>query len=241
VSRPRPDLSQESLAARCEAALTETLLSGQVAPGDYLPPEQELCAQLGVGRSTLREAVGTMVAKGLLEKRHGVGIRVVERSSQAAGSMLALLLQRGQVTAAELLEARRLYEVQAARWAAERADDPGRHAISDALARMAAAGHDHEAFAEADLAFHFAVAKASGNRVLALMVEAIRAPLREAILASLQDAFQPQTTMAYHAGILDAIVAGDRRAAGEAMARHLDDTARKLQAWTGTGETAHES
>jgi len=238
VSRSWPDLSQESLAARCEAALTEILLSGQVAPGDYLPPEQELCARFGVGRSTLREAVGTLVAKGLLEKRHGVGIRVVERSTQAAGSMLALLLQRGQVTAAELLEARRMYEVQAARWAAERADDPSRQAIAAALARMSAAGQDREAFADADLAFHLAVATASGNRVLALMVEAIRAPLRDAILASLQDAFEPQTTMAYHAAILDAITAGDGPAAGDAMATHLDDTARKLQAFT-AGETDH--
>lgn len=231
-----PDLSQTSLAARCEAALTEILLSGQLAPGEYLPPEQELCARLGVGRSTLREAVGTMVAKGLLEKRHGVGIRVVERSSQAAGSMLALLLLRGDVSAGELLEARRLYEVQAARWAAERAGEAERQAIDTALRDMAAAGADRAGFADADLAFHLAVARAARNGVLALMVEAIRAPLRDAILASLQDVFEPQTTMAYHDAIRLAIAAADPDAAGDAMARHLDDTARKLRADTAPGD-----
>jgi len=216
-------LKDKPLLQRAEEFLTQYILSGEIAPGEYLPSEQVLCERLGIGRSTLREALSIMEAKGLVERRHGVGVRVTDRSYQATASMLDLMLRRDPASQRDLLEMRRLFEQQAAAWAAQRATQEQVEAIRTALEAMRSAQSDLRQYAEADLSFHLAVARATSNSVLVLMVETIRGLLLDVIVTSLQADFRPDVTLRFHEQILQAVSAHDSVGAARAMAAHLED------------------
>ena len=216
-------LKDKPLLQRAEEFLTQYVLSGEVAPGEYLPSEQVLCERLGIGRSTLREALSIMEAKGLVERRHGVGVRVTDRSYQAAASMLDLMLRRNRASQQDLLEMRRLFEGQAAAWAAERATQERVEAIRDALETMRSTQTDLREYARADLNFHLAVAKATSNSVLILMVETIRVLLLDVIVTSLRADYRPEVTLRFHEQVLQAVSEHDPVKAARAMAAHLED------------------
>lgn len=219
-----PLLKEGSLVARAEGFLTRYILSGEVQPGNYLPAEHVLCERLGIGRSTLRETMSVLESKGLLERKHGVGVRVIDGSQQAASEILQLMMTRHKTPLAQLLEVRRLYEVQAAAWAAERSVPRDVVRIGRAIERMRAAARSLAAYADADFDFHMAVVTATQNHVLALLLGAIRELLRDAISESLQADFRPERTLAYHEQILTAITHREPEEASRAMTEHLLDT-----------------
>jgi GntR family transcriptional repressor for pyruvate dehydrogenase complex len=222
-------LKERSLITQAEEFLTGYILSGEVSPGDYLPPEQALSQKLGIGRNTLREAISILQAKGLVERQHGLGLRVIDRSQQAASEMLALMMQRNGAAAEDLLEVRRFYEVPAAACAAERANSEEMGAIRQALDAMRAPGVTKEEGAEADLEFHLAVARATHNVVLVSIVETIRSLLREAILLTMKNGFNPEYLHGRHVAIVEAIEQRDARRAAQAMEAHLHSTERLLR------------
>lgn len=218
-----------SLIARAEAFLTNHILSGEVSPGQELPPESFLSQKLGIGRNTLREAISILQAKGLVERRHGLGLRVADRSQQAASEMLALMMQRNGATAPDLLEVRRFYEVPAAVCAAERATPAEVNAIRQAMEAMHVPGVNAEQGAEADLAFHLEIARATHNSILVSLVQTIRLLLRETILMTTRNRFDPEWLYGRHVGIMKAIESKDAEEAGSAMAEHLLFTEQALR------------
>jgi GntR family transcriptional repressor for pyruvate dehydrogenase complex len=220
---------ERSLITRAEEYLTTYILSGEVGPGDYLPPEQALSQKLGIGRNTLREAISILQSKGLVERQHGLGLRVIDRSQQAASEMLSLLLRRNGVSAQDVLEVRRFYEVPAAARAAERATGAEVKAIRLALDAMRAPGVTMEQGVAADLAFHLAVARATHNGVLVAIVETIRPLLREAILLTMKGGFDAEWLHGRHIAITDAIENRNAGRAAEAMAEHLCFTEEALR------------
>jgi len=213
---------------QAEERLRRYLLDGPLKPGDCLPPEMELCAQLGIGRSTLREAVGVLEWQGLVQRRHGVGVEVSDRCDQAAGEMLALLIERQHAPQDHLIEIRRLVEVQAAAWAANRATDEDREEIQAALEEMASSSTP-ESFAQGDLRFHLAIARAAHNVVLQSMISAVRELLYDEIMATLKTDFRPQMSREYHVAVFNGIEAHDPELASGAMIDHLGDTERMLR------------
>ena len=155
--------------------LRERIAAGQYRIGERLPPEPELMAQLGVGRSTLREAVRALAHAGLVEARQGSGTYV-----RALRETDPLEARVRQAEAAEANEVRMLLELETARLAALRRD-------VDDLAQMrrhleardaAQADEDTEALLDADLAFHTAIARAGKNAVLAGLYETFARALR---------------------------------------------------------------
>ncbi|NOZ22097.1 MAG: FadR family transcriptional regulator [Planctomycetes bacterium] len=164
-----------------------------------------------------------------MERRHGVGVRVIDRSQEAASDMLQLLLKRASTSARDLLEMRRLYEVQAAAWAAAREDDDDLAEIRAALDGMHAAKESPEDYAQKDLEFHLAVARATHNTVLTLFVETIRRLLADAILSNLKAGYRPDKTLQYHERVFDAIRRKNADDARQAMAEHLDDTEQMIR------------
>jgi len=213
---------------QAEDRLRRYLLEGSLRPGSCLPPETKLCAQLGVGRSTLREAVRVLETQGFVRRRHGVGVEVIDRCDEAAGEMLALLIERDGAKRDHLIEIRRIVEVQAAAWAANRATREDRAEMRDALDEMSAATSP-ESFALGDLRFHLAIARASHNSVLQAMFSAVRQLLYDEIEASLKTDFRPFMSHEYHSAILDAIDAYDPQGASDAMIDHLKDAERMLR------------
>src|SRR6202521_5228997 len=146
--------------------IRELIVSGSWGPGDRLPKESELAAQLGLSRNSLREAVRALSQLRVLEVRQGDGTYVSSLEPdlllESTGFVSHLLLGD---TAVELYEVRRILEAAAASLASARIDDEGKLELGRSLERMRQA-QGVEELVEADVAFHAVIAKAAGNTVL---------------------------------------------------------------------------
>jgi len=155
---------------RVFAALLEAVVAGRYVPGEKLPRQRELAADLGVTLQPLREALKRLEQMGLVEARHGDATRVRDWRAHGTLDVLAYL---GPEVVGDILEARSLMLREMAGLAAERANEPRARAIAALAERFAAATDAHVA-AELDFAFFTEVAEAAGNLVFLLILNAIR-------------------------------------------------------------------
>jgi len=214
--------------------ISSLIHSGEFAPGARLPAERDLAKKLGVSRPVVREAMIALEVAGLVEVRTGSGAYVREQPSESA-----TLLNPGH-SPSDLLNARMLIEGEVAFLAAEHATPADLAAISEALEQMI---RDHDAgrpWHAADLAFHVAVANATGNTALASVVDRLwqeqYGPLFSLLSqrVSLSDNWPP--TLKGHQEIYEAIRAGKRKAAKAAIRAHLGQVLEVL-----TGDDGEEA
>src|ERR1700681_4306785 len=153
--------------------IRELIISGSWGPGDRLPKESELAAQLGLSRNSLREAVRALSQLRVLEVRQGDGTYVSSLEPdlllESTGFVSHLLLGD---TAVELYEVRRILEASAAALAAARIDERGKEELRRRLDGMTDAD-SVEDLVEADVAFHAVIAKATGNAVLTSLLASL--------------------------------------------------------------------
>lgn len=210
--------------------LTDRILGGQLAAGEFLPSEPELARRLQVSRATIREALRVLEVHGFIERRHGVGVLVADRSHEAAVTSLSLLLRRAGSTLGDLLETRLSLECQIAALAAARATEAQRLALAGALDPMRRPSSSVVEYVDADLAFHLLLAQASHNAVLVALVNAIQDLLRESIQATYEIDGRTERRLHDHTHILDAIGRRDAAGARAAMRAHLRHTQENLLA-----------
>jgi GntR family transcriptional regulator, transcriptional repressor for pyruvate dehydrogenase complex len=210
------DILAEQLRAR--------ILSGELPTGTPLPPERSLVESTGLSRTTVREALRILEIQGLLSTRPGRNGGSVVRLPDAAGvsDSLDVFIQGRRIRLDALLETREAIEPLCAALAAGQRD-PARLAELDAVnRRMATVIDDIPAYLEANVAWHVAVARASGNELLAAFMSAIS----RAIHASTDDAdFNSlevrRIALRAHERVTEAIAAGDAPSARRRMARHV--------------------
>jgi GntR family transcriptional repressor for pyruvate dehydrogenase complex len=214
-------VSRHKLGEAVARQLLDEIRDKRLAPGTRLPSERELTTALGVGRSTVREAIQGLAMLGVLDIRHGQGAFVADPSRADGQSRIAAGLARGVTQ--NLFEARRIVEVEAARLAAERRTDEELDGIAAVLA-------DHEeAIAvgalgvEFAVAFHLRLAEASHNDVLVGFVATLSEVLEERGHTLEQIPGYREWELAQHRAVFAAVQAGDRQDAGRAMRRHLDE------------------
>jgi GntR family transcriptional repressor for pyruvate dehydrogenase complex len=197
------------------ATLLEALLSGRYAPGEKLPRQRALAADLGVTMSSLREALKRLEQMGLVEVRHGDATRVRDWREHGSLDVLAhVLLRSGGVdrsVLADVLEARALMLRELAVLAARRRDDDQAARLVELAEAFAAAGDD-EAAAHVDFAFFTEVAQAADNLVFVLILNAIRA-LYFDHLALIPVTAQRAELAPFYGRIAEAIASRDERAA----------------------------
>lgn len=226
-----PDAVADRLAGR--------ILDGDLAPGDRLPGERALADRLQVSRIVVREALGRLQARGLVEVRPGVGAFVAPLPDRSVTEPLGLYIRRHGVAPDHLFEVRRALEPPMAAAAARRRSAAALAALEATLRRTAAAAAAFadgdapeealEAFAWADLTFHQQLAQASGNPLFELLLAPLLEPLLEVRRDGARLAGAADAATAQHAAVLDAVRAGDPAAAAAAMADHLDAVAGWLQ------------
>jgi GntR family transcriptional regulator, galactonate operon transcriptional repressor len=192
--RPKPKsetTAERSAGGKVHGSVLDTLgsriLGGHYQPGEILPREDELASQLGVSRTSLREAVKVLGAKGLVETRQRVGARVRPRGDWHLLDPAVLSwhpdIRRDTQLLSGLLEARRIIEPAAAELAAMRASAADLALIENAyLAMERSIPDDLEGCCAADLAFHVSIIAASGNVVLKGLSGTIEAALGAAFL-----------------------------------------------------------
>lgn len=220
---------ERRLSDKVADALTQSILDGQLHVGDKLPSERELCEQFGVSRPVVREAVRSLIAKGLLADHPRRGHVVAALEPEAVSESLMLFVRGRELDYGKLLEIRAVLEVEAAGLAAERATDEQVAALDAACARLIDGMQARDA-AEVDVAFHKAIADATGNEYFPLLIDSLREVLIDAQLPTLADPKIVGTARRAHRKILKAIAAHEPDAARDAMRAHLDLAGRQMRA-----------
>lgn len=214
-----------------EAAIQQVrhlIASGQLVPGQRLPPEAELADSLGTSRSTVREAVRALVTARVLDVRRGDGTFVTSLRPELllAGIGAAADLLQGAFTL-ELIEVRRILEPAATRLAATRISDATLAELEACLHRMSAAGSQDE-LVQFDEEFHQLVASTSGNATLASMLTGVSSrTTRGRAWRGIVEAGATERTISEHAAILTALRARDPQLAEAAALLHVSTT----EAW----------
>ena len=204
-------------------------------PGDRLPSERELCKRLGVGRSSLREALRSLAVMGIIDGRVGDGTFVSDSNKRYLEKTLqwGLLLDRKRVQ--DLIETRLMLESQTAFLAAQRVTPENIEAIEETLRGMEASIGEPEKYLEFDLQFHLTIARATQNSILYSLLSMIRGYLQEWIKGSLTEPSTTQTetraklSLQEHQKILDALRKGEADQAQQAMMAHILSSSVDLQ------------
>jgi GntR family transcriptional repressor for pyruvate dehydrogenase complex len=217
--------------------LTQKLLAffaqSDVIPGQRLASERQLAEQMGVGRSVIREALKLLTVLGFLEVRHGDGTYLTNKTSNLLPRIVEWGLFLGDHSIDALIEARSTLEVALAGMSASVASEAEKSKISKIFADMQSAAQEGnlERYANADIAFHLAIAKASGNPVLEGVIINIRS-LMQTWTDKVLHHVDLTESLALHLPILDAIIAGDPVAARTAMQHHMDEAIENLRKTT---------
>ena len=205
-------------------------------PGDRLPSERELCKRLGVGRSSLREALRSLAVMGIIDGRVGDGTFVSDSNKRYLQKTLqwGLLLDRKRVQ--DLIETRLMLESQTAFLAAQRVTAENIEAIEETLRGMKASIGEPEKYLEFDLQFHLTIARATQNSILYSLLSMIRGYLQEWIKGSLTLNHQRlkrrrgrKLSLQEHQKILDALRKGEADQAQQAMMEHILSSSVDLQ------------
>ncbi|SCF25772.1 transcriptional regulator, GntR family [Micromonospora echinospora] len=207
----------------------ERLLSaGLIRPGDRLPSERVLAERLGVSRPTVREAMRTLEALGVVLPTQTVGrgsaAVVAGRADAALGAVLRLAIATSGLSVPDIVDTRVLLERHAVSRLA-RAPEPRLDAAEALLREMDDAGLTPERFHAADVRFHIALADAAGNRAVALMMSSLRHAI-EGYVLDLVGGLDDWPTVCRrlrveHRGILAAVVDRDADEAARRVEEHI--------------------
>jgi len=200
----------------------ESIQKGALKTGDKLPPERELAQQFGVSRTAVREAVKALREKGFVEAYPGRGTFIMETSAHPIRLSLDRMVKAGQAEGSRYLtEVREMMDPEIAALAAERAEAEDLAAMHESFEVMERAKRDPDAFIEADLDFHLALAEAAANPIILSLIDSIVGLLREQRMGIFQVEGGPERGQYHHKKILDAVEHRDAAGAREAMKAHM--------------------
>ena len=229
-------MEKQSLTQQTARRLYGSIVAeGGLAPGDKLPNELDLSQELGVSRTTLREAVRMLVAQGVLEVRRGKGTFVSARVEEIDDfGFTGLSRVRGQLR--DLFELRSIFEPQAARLACRRATAEERADIlakGKAVADCIRSGADRT---QADAAFHAAIVRATHNEFMVRLLPLIQRAVATAVETGGEAERLAADTLRDHALLLEFFARGDEEGALHAMAIHMRHAVDEM----GLGEAGEE-
>ncbi len=223
-------MSHKNLLGTALDRLGEAIVAGTYPPGSAMPPEPTLGEALGVSRTVVREAIKSLVAKGLVSTGPKVGTRVLpsERWNWFDPDLIAWQSKAGlsREFLRDLQEMRRVVEPAGVRLAAERATEQDLAELEAAYAGMRRAIEEGGDYVSHDLAFHQGLLRACHNRMVVQMSKALGALLRTSFEISTTKPDGPAQSLPLHRAVLDAVIARDP-ARAEQAARNLIDSAER--------------
>ncbi|MEJ2600178.1 MAG: FadR/GntR family transcriptional regulator [Anaerolineales bacterium] len=220
---------QPNLSDQVVRQLMELISGGELQPGECLPSERELAEYFQVSRTVIREAIRSLIAKGLVEVQAGSRAVVsIPPPSMVAESMSFLLrLNRGEDAYARVAEVRHLLEVEIAGLAAERATEEDIWDL-ESLIKAMETSHNVEQFALQDVEFHATLAQATRNELFSVMLDSLVDIMLEIRHLSLALSGSRENALEHHRNILEMIKARDSAGARQAMRAHLENGQAKL-------------
>ncbi len=197
------------------------MLTGALPPDTRLPPERELAKKLQVSRTSLRQAMVILKARGLISIRAGSGAYAKETSEEALVTQLAGNLASFKERVLEPMEVRQLIEPHVARLAAERVTEENLHILEQIAASQKELMDADQSFVDEDIRFHRQIAVTASNRVMLRMIDDSQLMLRDSREISLSTKNGARVSWNGHMAILHAIKEHDSNRAYEAMAEHI--------------------
>ena len=224
---------------RVAEQIEKRILNGELRKGDRLPTERELAEQFQVSRTAVREAMKSLAQKGLINMRPGRGTIVIDGAREAMQNSISLMmkLKLGEVGGSDnLVEFRVILETEIAALAAARATEKEISAMHEAIRIMDESLNDADAFISADNEFHEALAQATQNALILILINSIVHLLSEQRKQIFETEGGPQRGQIHHRRILESVTRRDPEAARAAMRSHLQQVREDVSAATGQKE-----
>jgi GntR family transcriptional repressor for pyruvate dehydrogenase complex len=213
--------------------IEQRILNGELRSGDRLPTERVLAEQFQASRTAVREAMKILAQKGLVEMRPGRGTIVIDGAPEAMQNSIGLVmkLQVGEVGGSDnLVEVREILETEIAALAAARATEDEIAAMREAIRVMDVSLSDANAYIAADNQFHRALAKATQNSLILILIDSIVNPLSEQRKHIFAVEGGPERGQFHHRRILESIIRRNPENARAAMHAHLQQVREDVRA-----------
>jgi len=202
-------------------SIEELISSGKLKPGDQLLPEREFATNLNVSRTVVREAIRALAERGMVTIQPGHGVFVSEIVATHVSDQVGRLFRLNGSSYDEIVLVRRILEIEIAGLAAQNADPDNLQEMENAINLMAASRDSEERFVAADREFHAALARATKNRILPILVDAFADQLQEFMRRMFRVNGAAQGGIAFHRAIFEAVKKGNVEEAKECMRQHL--------------------
>ena len=234
-----PQVEPTRLYRQIAALIGERIDEGLFPGGSLLPAERDLAQQLGVSRTSVREALIALEVSGKVSIRVGHGVQILEATPRPDRVRARLNATDADIGPIQLMEARRHVELKTAELAATNRRQENLERLERAVQVQAGAkAVSAPEYRDGDRAFHVEIAVASGNAAYALIIADLWDHCCKPMFAKFEELLtgpdRPRQTVAEHRRILAAIVARDRVAARKAMKQHLDAVLRAFSRGLGT-------
>ena len=195
--------------------------NGTLKPGDKIPPEREFARALKISRASLRTGIGHLAAMGVMQIRHGVGTFVVDGPPDFGKTSLSLMGALHGFQSWQMFEARLILESALAALAAERGGEQHHAAMAEEVAEMFAALNSPGEYLIHDVLFHRIIANASGNPILAAIMETVTSTLYDTRRKTVEHSIDLRESAEMHREIYRAIRAKNPDEARKLMVQHL--------------------
>ena len=195
--------------------------NGTLQPGDKIPPEREFARTLKISRASLRTGIGYLAAMGVMKIRHGVGTFVADGPPDLGKSSLSLIGALHGFQSWQMFEARILLECNMAALAAERGKEEHHAAMAEEVAEMFATLESPLDYLIHDVLFHRIIAQASGNPILAAIMETVTSSMYDKRRKTVERATDLRESAEMHREIYRAIRARKPEEASRLMEQHL--------------------
>lgn len=216
--RERPD---NRITARLIGRIKGLIASGAIAPGSKFPPERELARDFGVNRASVRQVLKVLEIMGVLSQRVGDGTYLSESAETILNEPIDFLVLLDDLSQHELFETRLMIEPELTARAAERATAEDISSLRNAIFAMERSKSLRDRL-NADMAFHEAIFRASGNRICHLLFKGIHRTLLMS-MDQLSDRVSIEHPLMFHRKIYAAIRERDPEGARKAMQEHIID------------------
>ena len=195
--------------------------NGTLKAGDKIPPEREFAQQLNISRASLRTGIGYLAAMGVMKVKHGVGTFVADGPPEFGKSSFSLMGALHGFQSWQMFEARLILEGNLAALAAERGKEEHHTAMAEEVAEIFAAVNSPAEFLVHDILFHRLLAQASGNPILAALMETITSSVYDKRRKTVERSIDLRESAEMHRQIYRAVRARNSADARRLMEEHL--------------------
>jgi DNA-binding FadR family transcriptional regulator len=217
---PFQSLQSSKYSEQISRQLLQRIVDGHFKPGERLPPERDLASIFSVSRVVVRESIGSLEAKGIVNVRQGRGTTVNPVDEWNTLDSQVLLLLHGDEVFGQLMETRQIIEPEMAALAAERIHDDELEPLR--LCSKLPEDDSVEEHVERDINFHLMIAKATHNPVLLMVLSSTSELLREGRRRIFNVPGELAKAREWHQAIYEAIASRDAEGARQAMAGHME-------------------